>query len=129
MRCRRPKTIMLAKVTRCRPITARAVVTFWFQKLIFGSGIPPLGDFSPRSSTCPVQTAAGRVAARRGAAVVRSVWSGEVRWRAGAGWLARLPAWPVASAAQSAGRVALFESGVGLVVSRQGSVRAAACCV
>ena len=50
MRCRRPKTIMLAKVTSALPITARAIVTFWFQKLIFASGVssPSLVTFSPQ---------------------------------------------------------------------------------
>ena len=47
MRCRRHKTIMLAKVTSARPITARAIVTFCFQKLIFAPGVRPPGDFSP----------------------------------------------------------------------------------
>ena len=41
MRCRRPKTTMHAKVTSARPITERAIVTFWFQKLIFPSGVAP----------------------------------------------------------------------------------------
>ena len=47
MRCRRTKTIMLAKVTSGLPITARAIVTFCFQKLIFAPGVRPPGDFSP----------------------------------------------------------------------------------
>ena len=49
MRCRRPKTIMLVKDTSALPITERAIVTFWFQKLIFASGVPPpLVTFSPQ---------------------------------------------------------------------------------
>ena len=46
MRCRRLKTTMLAKVTSALPITARAIVTFLFQQLIFASGISPLVTFS-----------------------------------------------------------------------------------
>ena len=48
MRCRRPKTIMRAKVTSARPITARAIVTFWFQQLILACSFPPLVTFSPQ---------------------------------------------------------------------------------
>ena len=42
MRFRRTKTIMHAEVTttRARLIKVRAIVTFWFQKLIFASCIP-----------------------------------------------------------------------------------------
>ena len=46
MRCRRPKTIMLAN--SARPITSRALVTFWFQQMIFASGIPRLVTFPPQ---------------------------------------------------------------------------------
>ena len=48
MRCRRPKTTILAKFTSALPITARAIVTFWFQQLIFASGVPPLVTFPPQ---------------------------------------------------------------------------------
>ena len=48
MRCRRPKTTMLAKGTTALPITARAIVTFLFQQFIFASGISPFVTFSPQ---------------------------------------------------------------------------------
>ena len=39
---------MPAKVTSALPITARAIETFWFQQLIFASGVPPLLTFPPQ---------------------------------------------------------------------------------
>ena len=55
---------MLVKVTSAVPITERAIiVTFWFQKFIFDSGVPPLVTF-PRSSTFPALVATSRAQAR-----------------------------------------------------------------
>ena len=43
-----PKQSDSPKSLSALPITARAIVTFWFQQLIFAPGVPPVVTFSPQ---------------------------------------------------------------------------------